>query len=150
MTISKRVSVSLAFALGLVSVATGFAFALFHGYFDHGHFEIKETSWSPSARVAMVAERSDHEALGGLEFFVLVGDHVFSPTELKFAYYSHDVVFAAADDCVGVRWIDPHHLEVMCHGRCVDSDHINVHKRQVRDVAITYVNIQDGNKENEQ
>lgn len=139
---SKRVILRLvAGAALLVAVSI---FALFHGYFDHGQFEIKETNWSPSARVAMVAERSDHEALGGLDYFVLIGDRVFSPTELRSAYYSDDVVFAAADNCLTVRWIDPHNLEVMCRDRSLDARHINVRKRQAGDVEIKYVNIQDG------
>ncbi|HKT88245.1 MAG TPA: hypothetical protein VJQ59_07410 [Candidatus Sulfotelmatobacter sp.] len=139
---SKRVILGL--VCGAALVAAVFAFGLFHGYFDHGQFEIKETNWSPSARVAMVAARSDHEALGGLDYFVLIGDRVFSPTELRSAYYSDAVVFAAADNCLSVRWIDSHNLEVMCRDRSLDSRHINVRKRQVGDVEIKYVNIQDG------
>jgi hypothetical protein len=139
---TKSIFVGVACAVALV--AAGLIFALFHGYFDHGQFEIKETNWSPSARVAMVAERSDDEALGGLDYFVLIGDHVFSPTELRFAYHSDDVAFAAADNCVSVRWIDSRNLEVRCRDRSLDSRHINVRKRQLGDVAITYVNIQDG------
>ena len=142
MTKAKRISVGIVCAV--VLGATALAFALFHGYFDHGQFEIKETNWSSSARVAMVAERSDHEALGGLEYFVLIGDHVFTPNELRIAYYSRDVVFSAGDDCVSVRWIDSRNLEVMCRDKSLDSSHINVRRRQVRDVTITYVNIQSG------
>lgn len=140
----KSESAILGLVCGVVLVAAVLTFALFHGYFDHGLFEIKETNWSSSARVAMVAERSDHEALGGLDYFVLIGDRVLSPTELRSAYYSDDVVFAAADDCLSVRWIDSHNLEVMCRDRSLDSRHINIRKRQVGDVEIKYVNIQDG------
>jgi hypothetical protein len=35
-------------------------------------------------------------------YFVLVGDHVFSASEMRRAYYSGDVVFAAANDCLSV------------------------------------------------
>jgi hypothetical protein len=143
MSKSKSVTVGVVCAVGVALVAAGVGFALFHGYFDHGQFEIKQTNWLSSGRVAMVAERSDHEALGGLDYFVLIGDHVFSPTELRFAYYSHDVAFAAADDCLSVRWIDAHQLSVVCRERTLDSTRINVRRRQVRDVAITYVNIPD-------
>ena len=139
---TKSMFVGVACAVALV--AAGLIFALFHGYFDHGQFEIKETNWSPSARVAMVAERSDDEALGGLDYFVLIGDHVFTPTEMRFAYHSDDVAFAAADNCVSVRWIDSRNLEVRCRDRSLNSRDINVRKRQLGDVAITYVNIQDG------
>jgi hypothetical protein len=120
-------------------------FALFRGYFDQGRFEVKEATWTPSgpARVALVAERSDHQALSSDVYFVLIGDHVFSPTELRIAYYSQHALFAAASDCLSARWADPHNLAVMCRDGVVDSNHIEVRKRQVGDVAITYVNIPD-------
>jgi hypothetical protein len=141
---SKSVIVGLVCGLSVALLCGVFTFALFHGYFDHGQFEIKEMNWSPSTRVAIVAERSDHEALGGLDYFVLIGDHVFSPTELRLAYHSDNVAFAAADNCLSVRWIDAHNLEVMCRDRSLDSAHINVRKGRVGDIEITYVNIQDG------
>jgi hypothetical protein len=140
---SKGKSILVCVVCAVALVATGLTFALFHGYFDHGQFEIKQVQWSSTNQVAIVAERSDHEALGGLEYYVLIENHLFTPTELRFAYYSDDVAFSAADDCLSVRWIDAHHLEVMCRDRVLDSRYINARKRQVRDVAITYVNISD-------
>jgi len=131
-------------ACAVALVATGLTFALFHGYFDHGQFDVKQVQWSSTNQVAMVAERSDREALGGLEYYVLIGNHVLTSTELRFAYHSNDVAFSAGDDCLSIRWIAARHLEVMCRGRSLDSGHINVRKRQVGDVEITYVNIQDG------
>jgi hypothetical protein len=139
---SKGILVWVACAVTLVS--TGLIFALFHGYFDHGQFEIKQVQRSSTNQVAMLAERWDHEALGGLEYYVLIGSHEFTPTELRFAYYSDDVVFSAGDDCLSIRWIDARRLEVMCRDRSLDSRFINVRKRQVGDIATTYVNIQDG------
>jgi hypothetical protein len=70
------------FAAGL---AVGW-YALFHGYFDHGHFEIKQVQWCSTNQVAMLAERWDDEALGGLDYYVLVGSHLFTATELRHAY----------------------------------------------------------------
>jgi hypothetical protein len=97
---SKSKSILVGVACTVALGATGLTFALFHGYFDHGQFEIKEVQWSSTNQVAMVAERSDREALGGLEYYVLIGNHVLTPTELRFAYYSHDIAFSAADDCL--------------------------------------------------
>ena len=51
-------------ASGIAFVAA--AFALFRGYFDHGLFEVKQTDWSSSGKVAIVAERSDHQALAAM------------------------------------------------------------------------------------
>src|ERR1044071_8308536 len=139
---NKGILVWVAFTVTLVS--TGLIFALFHGYFDHGHFEIKQVQRSSTNHVAMLAERWDREALGGLEYYVLIGSHEFTPTELRFAYYSDDVVFSAGDDCLSLRWINSHNLEVTCRDRSLDSGHINRRKPKAGDIAITYVNIQDG------
>jgi hypothetical protein len=61
-------------------LATGW-YALFHGYFDPGLFEIKQVEWSSSTprRVAVVAKRSDHQAMSSDIYFVIIADHVFSP-----------------------------------------------------------------------
>ncbi len=77
----------------------------------------------------MIAERSDHEALSGDVFFVLIGDHMFSPTELRSAYYENRVIFAADADCLSVRWSNPHNLAVMCSDGSIDPSHIGVRKR---------------------
>jgi len=131
--------------LVLVVLAVGW-YALFHGYFDHGFFEIKQVKWSSSTprRVAVVAERSDHEAMNSNIYFVLIGNHVFSATELRHAYHSDDVIFAAAADCLSVSWSDPHHLVLDCRGDKIDAAQINARKSIADDVAITYLNIVDG------
>jgi hypothetical protein len=131
-------------------LATG-VYALFHGYFDHGLFEVKQADWSPSLprRVALVAERSDNEALSGDQYFVLIRDHIPSATELKFAYYSHDVIFRTDGDCLNVRWSDPNDLTITCHDGTyglVDAAHVVVQKHKARDVRIKYVNIADVGK----
>jgi|tagenome__1003787_1003787.scaffolds.fasta_scaffold20782387_2 hypothetical protein len=76
----------------------------------------------------MVAERSDkRNALikmrrwKDLIILCSIGDHVFSPTEMRFAYHSDDVAFAGVDNCVSVRWIDSRNLEVRCRDRSLDS-----------------------------
>ncbi|MGB7846765.1 MAG: hypothetical protein WBL63_14200 [Candidatus Acidiferrum sp.] len=138
-----RIGLSVLLFVGVL-LATA-VYLLFHGYFDHGLFEIKQVEWSPSPprRVAVVAERSDHNAMSSYTYFVLIGDHVFSPTELRMAYHSDDVTFAAAADCFSVNWRDPHHLLVSCRSGTIDSAHIDVRNTRTDDVLITYVNIAD-------
>ena len=127
-TMSKGKSILVFVVCAVALGATVLIFAWSHGYFDHGEFEIKQVQWSSTNQVAVVAERSDREALGGLEYYVLIGNHLFTPTELRSAHYSGDVVFSAGDDCLSVRWIDAHRLEVMCRDRVLDSRYINARK----------------------
>lgn len=123
-----------------VSLGT-IAYALFHGYFDHGQFEIKQAQWSSSKQVAVIAERSDQEALSGYTYFVLIGNHLFSPTELRHSYHSDAVVFAAASSCLTLHWESPRKLVVTCNGSAVDLNHIDVQKGQSGNIAISYENI---------
>jgi hypothetical protein len=117
-------------------------YGLFHGYFDRGEFEIKRFQWSSANQVAMVAERSDQNALGGLDYFVLTGNHLFTPTELRHAYHSNAVVFSAlTDDCLTLRWDGQNRLTIRCNGSTVDKDHINAQRQQMGSVAISYENI---------
>jgi hypothetical protein len=76
MTRFLRISLVGVGAVAILAVAS--LYALFHGYFDHGQFEIKQFEWSSANQVAMLAERSDNEALGGLEYYMLIGDHFHS------------------------------------------------------------------------
>ena len=66
---TKKLAVGAICALGVALVVI--VFALFHSYFDRGKFEVKEANWSSSGRVAMIAERSDHEAVSGDVFCVV-------------------------------------------------------------------------------
>ena len=130
------------FIMCAVALSIGAAvFALFRGYFDHGKFEIKQVQRSSSKQVAIVAERSDQEALNGYTYFVLIGDHLFSPGELRHAYQSNAVVFAVASSCLTLQWESPSELVVKCKGSSVAADHIDVQKQKSGGVAISYENI---------
>jgi hypothetical protein len=131
-------------ALALVMFVT----ALFRGYFDHGLFEVKDVQWSPAKEIAVVAKRSDHDAMNSDAYFVLIGDHFFSEPELRHAYHSAAVIFATDSDCLTLRWVDPHNLTVGCTDRSIDPGHIEVQQRRHGEVAISYVNIPDMNARN--
>jgi hypothetical protein len=126
--------------VAVILVATSL-YALFQGYFDHGQFEIKQFQWSSNNQVAMVAERSDHDALRGLEYYVVVGNHLFTPAELRHAYYNNAVVFAASSNCLAVRWGSENRLIVSCEGSAIEKTHINAQRQQIGSVAISYENI---------
>ncbi|HTC36407.1 MAG TPA: hypothetical protein VK724_23710 [Bryobacteraceae bacterium] len=138
-----RTSAKVIIVVGCVVAASLVAatYGLFHGYFDPGQFEVKQQQWSSSKQVAMLAERSDHEALGGLTYFVLIGDHLLSPDELRHAYYSDAVVFAAASTCLSLHWENASRLDVGCNGSYMDRNHIDVQKRQSGEITISYENI---------
>ncbi len=124
------------------AVSLGMAvYALFHGYFDHGKFEIKQARWSSSKQVAVVVERSDQEALSGYTYFVLMGNHLFSPAELRHAYHSDAVVFAAASNCLDLHWESSSKLVVSCDGSTVDLNHIDAQKQQSGGITVSYENI---------
>jgi hypothetical protein len=125
----------------LVAGAAVAAYALFHGYFDRGQFGVVQTQWSSSKQVAVVAKRSDQEALDSYTYFVLIGDHLFSPAELRLAYHSNAVVFAAASSCLTLHWEDPNKLVVACNNSSLTPDHIDVQKQHSGEIAIAYANI---------
>ena len=116
-------------------------YALFHGYFDHGQFEIKQFQWSSTNQVAMLAERYENQALSGPVHYVLIGNHLFTPAELRHAYYSDAVVFSAGADCLTLHWDGPNKLTIRCNGSTVVRDDINDQKQQIGNIAISYENI---------
>jgi hypothetical protein len=130
------------FGMGIVAILViAGLYALFHGYFDHGQFEIKQSQRSSANQVAMIAERSDHEALGGLEYYVLIGDHLFNPAELRHAYYSDAVIFSALSDCMTIRWDGPDRLIIRCDRSTIDMRHIDAQKQRIGNTSIVYENI---------
>jgi hypothetical protein len=138
----KRFTTAFVVFASLITIMLVFGiYGLFRGYFDGGTFEITQVQWSPSKQVAIVAERSDKQALGGLTYFVVIDNHVLSPHELKLAYHSDAVVFDAMTACLNLHWESPSRLVVGCKGSYIDQEYINVEKWQSGEVAISYVNI---------
>lgn len=138
----RRHMAVVAACAGLVAILLVFGvYGLFRGYFDSGSFEVKQIQWSPANKVAILVERSDNQALGGLTYFVIVDNHVLSPAELKLAYHSNAVIFDAMATCLNLHWENPNRLVVTCNGSSVHQEYINVEKRQMGEMAISYVNI---------
>jgi len=136
---SVRIAVGVAAAAAIL--ATAAVYGLFHGYFDHGQFEIMRFQRSSTHQVAMVARRLDNRALGGLEYYVLIGDHLFTPAELRHAYYSKAVVLDVSRDCLTLRWDQPNRLTIGCSDSRITRDEINAQRRQVGNVVVSYQNI---------
>jgi hypothetical protein len=129
-------------AIGLMAVlATAAVYALFYGYFDRGHYEVLHTEISPTGKVAIVAQRSDDQALGGLEYFLVIGDHIYSPRELRHALYSRGVVFSAGMNCFTASWDSATQLTVDCHNDTIPAGEINIELHQFQGTTILYKNI---------
>jgi hypothetical protein len=123
MKISVGISLTVIIVLILASTVV---FLLFTGHFDGGKFEVIQTSWASSKLVVMVARRSDHEALSGDQYFVLVGDHP-SAHELRYAYYHHGLIFRSDGACVTASWEDARNLVVSCHDGLLPPLHPVIH-----------------------
>ncbi len=141
MKIKKPTKIVIAVSFfAVVSVVT-YGYLLFHGYLDRGLFEIKQTSWYSPIQVAVIAERSDNYALTSYQYFVLIGNHVFSPVELRHLFYSDAPVFSAASSCLSLRWESRTNLVIQCEHSRLAADHINLQKWKYGDVVISYKNI---------
>lgn len=132
--------ITLIVGVFLIALVWG-VYALFHGSFDHGRFEMEQAQWSSSKQLAAVARRSDHEALSGDQYFVVIGDHPFSPADLKYSYYHDGVIFRAGGSCLTVRWENAHELIVACGDHSIQAEQIAVQWNQVGDIGVKYENI---------
>jgi len=138
----RKITKTVAFAVcALIIGLTTAVYALFHGYFDRGQFEVEQAEWSSSRQIALIVKRSDQEALDGYTYFVLIGDHSFSPAELRRAYHTDARVFATASSCLTLHWEGPNKLVVECNDSSITPDRIDVQKWQSGGTAISYINI---------
>lgn len=138
----KRAWISIGLFICVLSIGlVWFLLGLFHGVFDHGSFSIQQTQPSPLGKIAIIASRSDHEALSGSQYFVIISDHLPSPAEIKYAYYHDGVVFRSGSDCLIVHWKNEHELIIRCTDHSVAADEIAVEQNRSGDVAIEYEEI---------
>ena len=125
----------------VVLIGADAAYLLFTGYFDHGKFEIKQTQWSSTHLAAIVAERSDNQALNSDEYSVLLGDHAYSPLGLRKQLHSDAPIFISTDECVSVHWQGPTTLLITCSGHEMAAMHVEYSKSEARGVTIIYEHI---------
>jgi hypothetical protein len=137
----NSIKVSIVVACAFIILSGWGIYALFHGFFDQGTFEVKQSQLSPSKQLAVVGRRSDHQALSGDQYFVIIGDRPFSSADLKHAYYHDGLVFRAGSDCLTIQWMNTHELAVRCADSSIQMDEIAVQRKQVGDVTISYENI---------
>jgi hypothetical protein len=138
MKTSRKIAATGAAAALLAIVCV---YALFHGYFDSGYFEVLRTDVSPTGKIAMVARRYDNQALGGLEYFVVIGDHTYSPRELRHALHYGEAVFDTANECVAASWAGPSELTVDCRHGAIPAEDINSELHRFEGITISYRNV---------
>lgn len=137
---TSKTVLSIFVCIFLVVVAS-LAYGLFHGLFDNGNFHVEQERSSPSKQLAVVARRSDNQALSGDQYFIVVGDQSFSSADLKRAYYHDGVVFRAASKCLTVRWENRDTLIVECKDHSIKADQIAVQRSNVGNVRVAYEGI---------
>ena len=131
----------------LLLALVGSVYLLFHGYFDRGNFETLSATWSNARLVAVVAKRSDHEAMSSDQYFVVIADRLLSPRELRHAYYyGNGVAFRSWAGCLSAVWASSKHLHVASCGLEIPADYIADQREQVGGVTISYENIQRKNR----
>jgi hypothetical protein len=138
---TRLVKISLAEAAAVAILATVLVYLLFHGYFDDGVFEIRQSEWSSANQVAMLAKRYDHHALSGHDYYVLIGNHLFTPTELRHALHSDAVIFDSDSDVLTIHWDGPNRLIIRCNGPTIEKDFISAQRQRFGNIAISYENI---------
>jgi hypothetical protein len=131
---------------GIVSSVLGAAlvvgaYLLFRGYIDGGSFQVMSDQRSATGEVAVAAQFAAGHAGVRNEYFVVLGDHVFSPRELRHAYAAHDEVFSTERNCLTLAWIDAHHLQITCDDRSIQAEEIVVQRHQSGSTSISYSNI---------
>jgi hypothetical protein len=139
MSRSLKIGAAIVLAVGMALAVA--VYALFQGYFDRGKYEIVLVQRFSPDQFAVVAKRCDNDALNGDINFVLIGDHLFSPPELKRAYYARESVFGTDADCLTLRWENATELVVSCVGSSIKPGHIDFQHRRSGQISISYVNI---------
>jgi hypothetical protein len=135
----RRKHYVVASTIAVLCLAVGlFLFLDFRGCLDRGTFEVIQAAEGPGGRIATIARRYDHDSLGGNEYWVFVSDHIYSPKELRMAYYHSDKVFSADRDGFDVHWIGPNALEIDCNNCEITKDDMNEQRTSSGNVSVRY------------
>jgi hypothetical protein len=133
----------IAAGIAVFFLAVGLFFFLdFRGNLDRGKFEVLRTVKNSENTIAIVGKRSDHDALNGDNYFVLLADHIYSPKELRAAYYRDRsrMIFRANRDGLDVQWPGPHELVIECKNCEIFRDrNVNEQRFKSGDISVRYV-----------
>ena len=121
------------------AIATSFLSGCYQGVANSEKLQILQIAYGAPNRVAMIVERSDHAALSGSTFFVLISDHAYPMSELRKRIYGLDPVFVAGREGLDIHWSGPNELEIECHSCGITPDIVEKQLYSKIGVAIRYV-----------
>jgi hypothetical protein len=108
------------------------------GVFDTAPYSITQSVNLAPGQIAMVGIRSDQTAMVGYEYFVLISDHVYSPTELR--RYFHRSIFSAGTGAFTIEKDSPSELVIRCRPNCgITKDIIETQEFSKGNIKIRYV-----------
>ena len=117
-----------------------FFFLDFRGNLDPGRFEVLRAVRNSENIIAIVAKRSDDQAMSGDQYFVLVADHVYSATELRAALHRSHMIFNADRDGLKVYWSGPRDLVIECDSCGITKEGVNEQQFTTGNIRIQYLN----------
>lgn len=125
----------------ILAVLVGLGFLLFDGDLDSdGHYEILQTvAYSPD-RVAFEIQRTDHQALNGPRYAVLIDDHTPTTIEMRHAIISfwRHRSFTLADQSVSIKWAGPNVLTLTTTAVGTRPEWVLNQRHQIGDVTVRY------------
>ena len=121
----------------IVCVAAVWLLLVLRGDLDSGRFEILQAEVSQT-QIAMLAERSDHTALSGNTYFVVIGNHLYSVAELRKALYRSGAVFIGGRPGLSLHWENPKELVIRCESCDITRDTIQKQKWSDKGISISY------------
>lgn len=110
----------------------------YKGVSKNDEVRIVEAEVSSSRRVAMLIKRSDHAALSGNTFFVIISDRVLTIPELRSRLYALNSVFVSGLDGLSLRWSAPNELTVQCQRCEITRDIVEKQLFALNGVKVTY------------
>lgn len=134
----RSIAVAMGAALSAVCAITILIVLLFRGYFDSSTYEVIKSAASGGGLIAILARRSDHQAMNGDNYFVLTENHLYTSSELRRAHHSHEPIFDA-DRPYDIRWTTTQSLVIECKDCHVTNSHVNSRRFTDKGIAIRYV-----------
>jgi hypothetical protein len=124
--------------LTLILAMLGCSSLLFKGVSDSESVEVLQSVDSSNGRIAMLVRRSDHAALSGDTFFVLVTDRQLTIAELRKHLYGLRSVFVAGRDGISIRWSAQNELNIECKACGLTKDIIEKQRFSEGAIRIRY------------